>query len=187
MNLALGIAVYGALVSSILAGITVYRFFESKKFIRISRDYYYGDEDNEFCFLIANTSGQKLMITECWVNSFARNRFGRTAQVWGSEPDLSDVTKMSASEPGKVLIPFSLDPGAIIYAEVEGKSLLRNFRADQIERKKSGAKIPNYCNRMNISVHHSLSNRPTLFKFRLSGRPWTRTIKIGPVNNSHTS
>lgn len=71
MDWTTAIAVYGALVSSVLAGISIFDFIKKQQLLLVRYTPSFSLDACKYEFIVSNISSQELVITDCFIGSLS--------------------------------------------------------------------------------------------------------------------
>lgn len=161
------IAIYGALVSTILAALQVYKFIAEQRSVTIEKRLSFESSCAHYAFVVTNVGSRNATIIDCMTMNISKRRTGRKEPDWGVEPVvLSSLVHPSSSRP--LNLPEVLAPGAALILEVTSNELTTRYadyrQMDAGLTPKDGW-VPT--SEMVLEVHLSHERSPRKVRFRL--------------------
>jgi len=171
------IAVYGAVLSSVIAAIQVRKHMKEREFLTVKIERAYGEDGETIDFRIANIGGAMTRINEIFFNSNEMGNDGRIEKTNGQMAELF-VHSMWDEREESILLPVKLLPGDAIYARLKPggyKPLLDSrIRSD----------VP-YVNVFSLEIDHSQSPERLEIHFSLSENgPFCKPCGLGQVGRT---
>jgi hypothetical protein len=166
MTATLILAIYGAILSSILAVITVANFLKERRIISVEKHLSFdGNHSAFYDFVIPNISSRPFTILDCHAVNLARTDSGKLEPDWGIEP--YTVRSLYGDRKTKPLkIPHILNPGEVIIVGLDTNGIIDQFSfyaRTNMETKEKLAPTTG----MHLEISHSMSNKLHITKFTL--------------------
>ncbi|WP_068028467.1 hypothetical protein [Rhodoplanes sp. Z2-YC6860] len=163
MSATLILAVYGAILSTVLGFITVFNFLKERRILSVEAHPSFETELAHYDFVIANISSRPLTIIDCAIMNLAKTDEGGLQSDWGIEPYVlkslfgNDKTK-------KLILPRTLHPGEILIVGTNSDQIIEQFSF--YASTKIAAKTWTPTEAMQLEISHSMSKKlhKTVFK-----------------------
>lgn len=154
------IAIYGAIVSSVIAAIQIRKHLKEREFLTVKIERAYGEDGETIDFRISNTGGSMTRINEIFFNS---NDIGNDGLIQKSNGYMAEVFvhSMWDEREERIKLPVNLLPGDTLYARLKPgghKVLLSSSVRSDVS----------YVNVFSLEVDHSQSSQRLEVHFSLS-------------------
>jgi hypothetical protein len=191
------IAIYGALLSTLIALLQMRQYYSSQKFVHVqvrrTRDL-----SQEYVeFVISNRSGLSTEIREIMIGAYGRGGEVGFHVLWGS-----GATPYKTTKPGrdgnKVDLPASLSPGETLVVRYSSSDALKDIQFFSREDALPWQKDDKLSNLFYFEVEHSRANKPKEVLFEMdrnylkdavySWREITSAkerLRLWPINRSY--
>ena len=161
----LAIALYSALLSTVLGVIAIINFIKDRKLISVEERFSFSEGGALYAFVISNISGRPFTIFDCTFMSLARAGGGQLEETWGVHPRVAKDLFAEASAP--IELPLTLTPGQIVIVTIDSKTIIDQFAL--LERIKLPEPRSEPTEVMKLEIAHSMSKKPHTTRFELSG------------------
>jgi hypothetical protein len=163
MSATLVLAIYGAILSTVLGFIAVFNFLKERRILSVEAHPSFETELAHYDFVIANISSRPLTIIDCTFMNLAKTEDGDLQPDWGIEPYVlkslfgDDKTK-------KLKLPHTLHPGEVLIVGTNSDQIIKQFSFY------AGTKMPTKTwtptESMQLEISHSMSKKlhKTIFK-----------------------
>jgi hypothetical protein len=167
MTFATIVALYGAVLSSILAVFNVAKYFQDSRNLVVAKQVsYFGEDDVCYTFVVTNVGSRPLTILDCTTLNWARRPNGRLAPDWGVEP--SKIADLLSEDEEALNLPIVVSPGGALLLTLRSGTLVEQYSRYARSRIKATEHwVPT--NKVTLEIQHSLSKRYHSTAFRLEG------------------
>jgi hypothetical protein len=165
MNPTLIVAIYGAVVSSVLAAISIFNFLRERRVVVV--EYHLSLEGNnvaDYDFVISNVSSRAFTLIDCMLMNIAKTEEGKLEPDWGIEPYVLK-SLYGDRKTKKLVMPHTLQPGEILIIGTDTKRIVEQFSF--YSRTPVGSKKWTPTTGMWLEVSHSMSKKYHRTKFKL--------------------
>jgi hypothetical protein len=120
------IAVYGAILSTILGCITINNFIRDRRILRVEKRFTYDLKDADYNFIISNISPRPFTIIDCMASALSKTDAGKLEFDWGIAPKL--IKSMLDADEDDLELPILLHPGAVLMVRVSSADIIDEFK-----------------------------------------------------------
>ncbi|MGH6768233.1 MAG: hypothetical protein ACRECO_04330 [Xanthobacteraceae bacterium] len=164
MNTTLLLAVYGALLSTILGFIAIFNFFKERQILSVEHHLSYGESTAYYNFVISNISSRPFTIIDCSFYNLSKTERGDLQPDWGIEPQVLS-SLFGNEETKKLVLPQTLHPGAILIIGIDSEEIVDQFSV--YAGFEIGTEKWAPTEGMQLAITHSMSKRTHVTKFKL--------------------
>jgi hypothetical protein len=179
------LAVYGALVSSLLAVLRIHEFIVARRLLEIREQVSFSSEDGAcYRFMISNVSSGDITIVDLMVGAYVRRPSGKLEEDWAQQPrQVDSLWPEDESEKAHFFAsPLVLKSGGTLFIEISENELRESFALHR-RIATSIKKRSDYCNQMFLEIDHSRSANPAIHRFKLKRAEHLHT---SPVQSEDT-
>jgi|ERR1700680_415913 len=165
MTLTLLLAVYGSILSTILAAITVQKYLNERRILSVEPHFSFDLEKAYYNFVIANISARPFTIIDCMFNNLAKTQKGELVPDWGIGPKkLSNL--FGDQQPSELVLPLTLQPGEVLFVGLDSGDIIEQFSSYAATPIKTTDKwTPTVA--MELEIVHSMSKKIHSTRFEL--------------------
>ena len=159
------IAIYGAILSTMIAVLQIRNFYVSQKYVHVQIERSFDLEQEYLEFVICNRATMVTEIREVMVGNYGDGGAG-FHMLWGKGGDLFKGARRD-HEAIKVRTPLTLQPGETVVCRYSSKDAVRDiefFSKTPIDGEDT------YSNLFYIEIEHSRANRPKEVLFDMDGQ-----------------
>lgn len=150
------IAIYGAILSTLVAALQIRNFYLSQKFVHVKIERTFDLEQEYLDFVISNQSNMVTEIREVMIGIFGAGGKAGFHMLWGTGAALFKGAA-SDDKSEKLKTPTVLQPGETVVCRYSSTDAIRDI---QYVSKSPIAKEDTLSNLFYIEVEHSRSNKP---------------------------
>ncbi len=165
--LALILGIYGAVLSTFLAVLTVTKFLADRRTINVAqRLSYLGQDEAHYTFVVTNVSTRPVTIIDCMSMNMANTPNDGLQPDWGVQPNrierLFEDDEVELFRP-----PYVLAPGGALLLNLDSSTLVEQYAdyARSVVSKELKSWTPT--DQVILEIYHSLAAAPVTIKFDL--------------------
>jgi hypothetical protein len=123
------LAIYGAALSSLVAGLQIYRYFMESKFVVVDVQRGVDLTSESIHFRISNRSAQSTQIQEIMISGFGAGDDGDFHVIWGSGVSFFKLARVGddIEERAALDLPYSLQPGESVWVNFTSEDCQRQI------------------------------------------------------------
>ena len=170
MSIGFLVAIYGAILSTILGCITIYNFIRDRRILRVEKHFTYDLKDADYNFIISNISARPFTIIDCMASALPKTETGKLEVDWGMAP--KQIKSMLDADEDVLDLPLLLHPGAVLIVRISSPDIIEELKLHK-DRNYGPKWTPT--KNMILEITHSMSKTIHEERFQLEQKELERS------------